>query len=147
MAHLLNAVKLSITLLAILAWLNATNHCALATIGEACVPQKCHSAAATSDSHSDGHCPEGHKPFQKNDSKDSVGCCKNFAKAAQNTDSSPQFKNAVIKLMMFSSGAQLLPVAPKADLNPHYLDSGPPASFAETVLQRSLLVHAPPAVA
>ena len=76
-----------------------------------------------------------------------MACCKDFSKAAKTDNSSPQFKNAVIKLLTFFNGVHALPSAPKADLNPHYFDSGPPSSFAESVLQRSVLAHAPPILA
>lgn len=139
----LNAFKLSVSLLAVFAWLLAVNHCLVEVIDAAGAPAETHTAAAVP-SHADGHSPGHEKQGQEDDS---ATCCKDFSKAAQTDNASPQFKNVVVKLVTFFSGVQLLPVAPKADLNPHYLDSGPPASFAESVLQRSVLAHAPPILA
>lgn len=130
------------------AWLFATNHCATAMIGAANAAQGCHSAAAAPASSHEG-CHDHHSGHQKkqNPPKDSAVCCKEFSKAAQTDNSLPQFKSFVIKLVAFFSGVHRLPVAPKADLNSHYFDTGPPASFAELVLQRSVLAHAPPILA
>ncbi|MEO5718738.1 MAG: hypothetical protein ABIR29_09230, partial [Chthoniobacterales bacterium] len=137
----LNAFKLSVSLLAVFAWLLAVNHCAVEMVEGGEPPHETHTTATAPASHSHSHGP-GHDKDSQGD--DSIVCCQDFSKAAQTDNASPQFKNVVVKLVTFFNVAQLLPVAPKANLNPHYLDSGPPASFAESVLQRSVLAHAPP---
>ena len=127
--------------MAVFAWFLAVNHCAVEMIEAAGLPHESHAPAAAPISHSHNRCPGHDKQGQE---KDSTVCCQDFSKAAQTDKASLQFKNGVIKLVAFFCGVRLLSVAPKADLNPHYLDSGPPASFAESVLQRSVLAHAPP---
>lgn len=126
------------------AWLVATNHCATAMIGSEDAAKSCHvTVAAAASGHEE--CPDHHAGNEKKDAPDdSVACCKDFSKAAQPDNASPQFKNVVVKLVTYFGAVQLLPAPPKADINPHYLDSGPPASFAESVLHRSVLAHAPP---
>ncbi len=136
-----NAFNLSVSLIAIFAWFLAVNHCAVEMVEGAEPPHETHATATAPASHSHSRGPSHDKDRQGDDSN---VCCQDFSKAAQSDNASPQFKNVVVKLVTFFSGVHLLPVAPKADLNPHYLDSGPPASFAESVLQRSVLAHAPP---
>lgn len=130
-----------------LAWFVATNHCAAEMGGAAQASGGSYAAASPSSSH--GDCPAHHSGDQqkRKGAGDSAACCKDFSKAAQTDNSSPQFKNTVLRLVVFFEVLQLSGSELKADLNPDFLDSGPPASFAEIVLQRSVLAHAPPVLA
>lgn len=143
MARSSTLANLGISFLAMFAWLVATNHCATAMIVASSAPATCHGEAATA-SH---HCHEEENGQGRAPAKDSSeACCKNF-KAATNDDAAPQFNDSALKLLVFGDVVELPSTEEKSDLDPHFLDSGPPRSFAETVLQRSILAHAPPSFA
>jgi hypothetical protein len=138
MARQFKSAKLLASLITMSAWLIATNHCAVAMTTE--------TTALQSHEMAEGDGSDHHHPGQQDHhgQTDDSDCCKDATKAAPQSGSSPKLKVAAIKLLTFLAVVQRLPVVPKADLSPHYLDSGPPASFAEIVLQRSVLAHAPP---
>ena len=127
-------------ILSIFAWLTISNHCALAGI-EAAATQaripKCH------------HCADSTPAKEKQTDADAV-CCK-VLRATLN----PQAKkigggcSAIFVLQTYFLSAVFGSEAAKAFVFPMELDTGPPfrVSFAESVLQRSILSHAPPFVA
>jgi hypothetical protein len=133
------AFRAPIVVLAALAWLAVSNHCALAALersGEMIATPTCHGM------------PDSHAPAKQKKEND-VECCKvlratlpAFPKSlvAQNV-STIAIQTYFIVLVWISEEPRLL--------CPLELDTGPPksASFAETVLQRSLLAHAPPSLA
>ena len=126
-------------LLAIFAWLHAANHCAVAGMLSA-------AAAASAEEES---CP-GHKApaeDEKRDGCDASSCCKSLAapvalaKSPTNYDAFAFIANDFPATFAFALGEQH--VAAIAEI-----DTGPPdcVSFAESILQRSLLAHAPPSL-
>ncbi len=126
--------------LAAISWLAISNHCAL---GLATIESHGSEAVTAHD------CCAGEMPAKPKPAKDrNAPCCKTLratsaiAKAWQAGDltlaSAPvDFPSAILNA----------PLAPKTARRP--LDTGPPGvgSFAESVLQRSLLAHAPPFLA
>lgn len=126
----------TLSLLLATAWLVASNHCAIA--GFAPRP------AAIAAGHE--HCPAQKAPEKRPGGCDGHNCCKSL--------SAPTV--ALTKSLSISNQFQFVPVDFRA-ISPALfggmhesllceLDTGPPVggSFAESVLQRSLLAHAPP---
>jgi len=126
--------RLAVTLLAISAWFGVSNHCALAAIqppGRVAV------------AHAHCHGPSAPAPAKQQNGED-MPCCKTLkavtpAKISANPnvlDFTPKDYFSIVLLADVSLGrAETLE-----------LDTGPPRalSFSESVLQRSLLAHAPP---
>jgi hypothetical protein len=130
-------LRAPIALLAALAWLAVSNHCALASFaGSAGM-----TAAPTCHGMHDSPAPAKQKK------EGAVECCKvlraTLPSLAKNLIAQPASSFAiqtwVVALAWMSEEPRLI--------QPLELDTGPPesASFAEMVLQRSLRAHAPPA--
>lgn len=128
----------TVTLVIAAAWVLAANHCAVACMlpqSPAASSQHEHCAGA-SDAPADNNQPAG---------CDSLNCCKSlsapatFAKKLVGYDKAfYTSKDYVVSEFVFPSDQHDAPISE--------LDTGPPGthSFAESVLQRSLLAHAPP---
>ncbi len=128
-----------IVVIAALGWLTVSNHCALAGLeGSAKMPMPaCHGSV------------EDQKAPAKHDHDGGVECCK-VLRATLLTLS----KNAAafdhFQFVLQTYVTALLPLPAERQLqSPLELDTGPPfvGSFAESVLQRSILAHAPPSLA
>jgi hypothetical protein len=131
------AARALLSLLAVVAWLHAANHCAVAGM----------LSAAAKVSAEEPSCPNHKAPAEdeKSDGCDASSCCKSLAapvsvaKAATNYD-------------LFSFVSDDFPAVADLKFGERHLatiaeiDTGPPDcfSFAEAVLQRSILAHAPP---
>jgi len=132
-------LRAPIVLLAVLAWLAVSNHCALAALDGSTAMIAAPSCHGTQD---------GRAPTKQKQEGD-VECCKvlraTLPGLAKNL--APPIASAFVIpayfITLFSASEQRPPLRPLES------DTGPPASisFAETVLQRSLLAHAPPALA
>lgn len=123
----------------LLSWFVLTNHCALATLHARLAP----SAQAEDD------VPPCHKkthqaPVKEVPCKQMAQCC-TTAKASLAGKIEVKFDTAKFELFVLSVLALLAPERAQPVLVSIY-DHGPPRaeSFAELVLQRSLLSHAPP---
>ena len=116
-------------LLTIAAWFLLSNHCALAldpsTLG------------------SDG-CPM-HSAPAKGKTVPSVPCCKDLRAVAAHATKS--FAALAIQLVGVQDYVATVCMPPRLTAQVVAADTGPPRSlsFAESILQRSLLAHAPPA--
>ena len=131
--------RLPIVAIGAVAWLAISNHCLIATIeGAARMPMpKCHGTSPANQS------PANH------DQKGGVVCCKvlraTLVKLSSNLVGADTFSFAahdyIVALISAADESRLTPVIE--------WDTGPPGadSFAESVLQRSLLAHAPPSLA
>ena len=127
-------------ILSIFAWLTISNHCALAGIEaaatQASIP-KCH------------HCTDSTPAKEKQTGADAV-CCK-VLRAPLNAQAkkSAGIGSPSFVLQTYFLSAVLGSEAAKAVVFPMELDTGPPfrVSFAESVLQRSILSLAPPFLA
>ena len=129
-------VRLPIVVLGFAAWLAISNHCAIgASEGSATMPMaSCH-----------GTSPSNHSPA-KNDQKSPVECCK-VLRATLLTPSSNLLDAATLTFVAHDYIVALISAAHELRLTPVIeWDTGPPGvdSFAESVLQRSILAHAPP---
>jgi hypothetical protein len=119
------------------AWVLAANHCGVACfLPESTTAPSEHEHCGASDAPADKDKPTG---------CDTLNCCKslsapaNFAKKLVGYDKAfYTLKDYVVSEFIFSSDQH--------DALISELDTGPPRphSFAESVLQRSLLAHAPP---
>ena len=132
-------VRLPIVAIGAAAWLAISNHCLLAAVeGAARMPMpRCHGTSPANQS------PANH------DQKGSVVCCKvlraTLLTSAKNLVSLDQFLFAPYKYFV---AIVVLPDT-SHEIGAFEWDTGPPGggSFAESVLQRSILAHAPPFVA
>jgi hypothetical protein len=117
----------------IAAWLVLSNHCALG-LGE----------SAETDSESGG-CPMHSTPAKGSPAKN-IPCCKDLrAVASHAAKNLAAVASQLVGLQDYV--AAVLTPPPRGAAQSLALDTGPPhlLSFAESILQRSLLAHAPPA--
>jgi hypothetical protein len=119
----------------ICSWIAVSNHCAFAAI------------AAHIDTRQT-ECPFHSKPLKQGQPSSQVQCCKilravSFAQSKTWARDDAKFSDANFPIQ---TGA--LVVSSLRTVAPLLLDTGPPGafSFAELILQRSLLTHAPPVV-
>jgi len=121
-------------LLTITAWLLLSNHCALGLSG----------ALAEPDSELAG-CPMHSAPAKEKPAA-SLPCCKEVRALASHAGKSVvTVATEVVGLRDYMTAIFLVP--PRLAARVLALDTGPPPSlsFAESILQRSILAHAPPA--
>ena len=123
----------STVLLTITAWLLLSNHCALGL-----------SAPIVSSDSETGGCPM-HSPPAKEKPLANIPCCKDLRAVTAHA-----MKNfaALAKQLVGEQDyvAELVAAPPRVAQLPVPLETGPPCllSFAEAILQRSILAHAPP---
>ena len=122
--------------IAICSWIAISNHCAFA-------------AMATKDASGQAACPFHSKPEKQKEQSSQVQCCKVlravvFAKTKDWARNDAKFCDA-----NFPIQARAFVVDSSRAVAPLLLGTGPPGafSFAELILQQSLLAHAPPFVA
>ena len=132
-------VRLPIVAIGFAAWLAISNHCALAAFEGAAKMSmpRCH-----------GTSPANQSPA-KHDEKGSVECCK-VLRATLLTPSSNLVSCDTFTFAAHDYIVALISAADELRLTPVIeWDTGPPGadSFAESVLQRSILAHAPPFLA
>ena len=131
-------VRLPVVALGALAWLAISNHCAIAAMEMAAKPEgvpHCHSAPTE-------------KPVPTKRGQSAVECCK----ILRATLLTPSKKVAAFDQWNFTLQKYVIALVslslPLVVHLPLELDTGPPfaVSFAESVLHRSLLAHAPPSL-
>jgi hypothetical protein len=122
-------------IIAILSWIAISNHCSLGAFASAAKPQMI-----------PGECPFHSKPAKSKEQPAGMQCCKILravvAKLANNwARDDGKFSDVDLRIEKSALTAHLLTTPP-----PLLLDTGPPSigTFAELILQRSLLAHAPP---
>ena len=128
--------RFAVVAIAICSWIAVSNHCAFA-------------AVASESNKAQTECPFHSKPAKQKEQSAQVQCCKVlravlFAKTKDWARNDAQFCDAnfpvqTCTFVAYSSRA----------VAPLLLDTGPPGaySFAELILQSSLLAHAPPFLA
>jgi hypothetical protein len=122
--------------IAIFSWIAISNHCAFA-------------AMATKDASVQAACPFHSKPEKQKEQSSQVQCCKILRAVAPTIAKSWTRSDSVFSDIDFPFEDCRLFAHFRDALAPLLLDTGPPGahSFAELILQRSLLAHAPPTVA
>ena len=125
-----------VVLLILSAWFSISNHCALGALEH---PTKagmtaCHEPCADSTPAKD-----------KKPSGEAV-CCKLLRATLAKTNNSAGYDASAFILQQYFLASLFLGDDVQPASSPEELDTGPPfaASFAESVLQRSILAHAPP---
>lgn len=123
-----------IALIAAFGWLAISNHCVLGMVESAktiALQPACHGVP--------------HVPKPDNDQ---APCCKVLRATIELSKPLVAYDSANFSLQPDFAGLLIL-AEHSASLRPLELDTGPPhsESFAESVLQRSILAHAPPSVA
>ncbi|PYL43613.1 MAG: hypothetical protein DME29_06495 [Verrucomicrobia bacterium] len=130
------ALRLPLVLLIAAAWFGISNHCALGALQHASAMQlpKCHASN-----------PENPAPAKHNQ-KSEVECCK-VLRATLLVASSSFVAGDTLSFAPYIYVLRFIPAADQSQLGRFCeWDTGPPgaASFAESVLQQSILAHAPP---
>src|SRR6266404_4285236 len=125
-----------VVMVAICSWIAISNHCAFA-------------ALATKPASAQNECPFHSKPAKQKEQSPQVQCCKILravvlAKTKDWARNDAKFCDA-----NFPVQAGAFVVYSSRTVAPLLLDTGPPGafSFAELILQQSLLAHAPPILA
>ncbi len=119
-----------------ISWFIATNHCALGLMRPTVQAEAEHS-----------HCHAGKTVPGKNLPSDGLReCCRTLQAAPVPEKAEVKFDASKFQLPHFALLQVLAPQKTARALPSFVLDHGPPraVSFAESVLQRSLLCHAPP---
>ena len=121
----------------ICSWLAISNHCAVA-------------ALATKTDTASTECPFHSKPAKQEKQSAGAQCCKILrAVASVATKSWTRADAKLLDADRYYDERRLITEHSQTALVPLFLDTGPPGadSFAELILQRSLLAHAPPSLA
>jgi hypothetical protein len=125
--------RYAVVVIAICSWIAVSNHCAFA-------------AVATEIDKAQTDCPFHSKPAKQKEQSSQVQCCKIlravvFAKTKDWARNDAKFSAA-----NFPVQASAFVLCSSRAVVPLLLDTGPPGafSFAELILQQSLLAHAPP---
>jgi hypothetical protein len=131
------AARSFVTITAITSWFAISNHCAFA-------------ALATKTDAASTECPFHSKPAKQEKQSAGAQCCKILRAVAWAATKSwdrddAKFSNAD----RHHDERALTNAFSQTTMAPLFLDTGPPRahSFAELILQRSLLAHAPPVLA
>jgi hypothetical protein len=129
-------IRIAVVLTTVVAWLSISNHCAVGAL----VVTKASSAPRM-------QCHGSQPSPSKRSSDEKIPCCKLLRATVASNAKTLQaanhdffgFQSWIISDIAFSS--EVLSVSAT-----HELNTGPPfaSSFAESVLQRSILAHAPP---
>jgi hypothetical protein len=131
-----SSVRGAIVVIAICSWVAISNHCAFA-------------ALATKTDSVRTECPFHSKPAKQKEQSSQVQCCKVLrAVVLANTKSWTRDDTNFFDANLHPAEFRFTALVHNA-LAPLFLDTGPPdaQSFAESILQRSLLAHAPPSTA
>jgi len=130
-------IRLAVVLTTMVAWFSISNHCALggliAKTNSAVAPMHCH----------------GNQPApSKKSSEEEMPCCKMLRATITSEAKIVEVASQNFLPIQHWIVAELISTA-ETQLPPLKLDTGPPfaGSFAESVLQRSILAHAPPSLA
>jgi hypothetical protein len=130
------STRCAVVLVAICSWIAISNHCAFA-------------AMATKDDSAQAACPFHSKPEKQKEQSSQVQCCKVLRAIVPIVAKSWAPSERDVSDIHFPFEECRLLAHFRDALAPLLLDTGPPDahSFAELILQRSLLAHAPPTVA
>lgn len=121
--------------LLMISWFIATNHCAIGLMKRTGQAEAEHS-----------HCHPATTPAKDAPAEGVLQCCKGIHGTLAPAKAKVKFDESKFQLQLFALVQMLAPVSAEQEHSPFIFDHGPPraVSFAECVLQRSLLGHAPP---
>ena len=131
------AIRISIVLTTIVAWLSISNHCAVGAMV----------AAKTQSPMAQMHCHGSQPSPSKKSGEEEMPCCKVLRATLAGQGKIVQVASKDFLPVQSWIVAELISAtAAQGHRTPLELDTGPPfaGSFAESVLQRSILAHAPP---
>jgi hypothetical protein len=130
-------MRTSMVLVAVVSWVTISNHCALAAF-----------ASERSPSQTDC-CPHHADPAKQQKQPDVQPCCRILRAIVAHPAKNPTCRAIDIPRADLASAELIIFAPPKISVKPNALDTGPPGafSFAELILQRSILSHAPPSLA
>jgi hypothetical protein len=127
--------RVFVVLATLAAWLSISNHCAFGAL------------IATQGAMASMHCHGKQPSPSKKNSQDEIPCCKVLRATLIVSAKIVQGSNKIfLPIPKWILAGRILSSEGQFHRVPLAVDTGPPAaaSFAETVLQRSLLAHAPP---
>jgi len=129
-------VQLAIVLFIIFSWIAISNHCAFG-------------AVAAQAGASPTACPFHSKPAKQKEQSTEIQCCKILRAVVSTAAKSWTRDHTSFSDVDLSFERSVLIVTSRNASLPLLLDTGPPGarSFAELILQRSILAHAPPFLA
>lgn len=129
-----------IALVTAVAWFLAANHCAVASFAAPLT------AASTGHEHCGGSSDTPADQEKPNDC-DGLNCCKSLSAPASFAKKLVGYDKAFYAIKDYVV-SQIVFLTEQHDASISELDTGPPPAhgFAESVLQRSLLAHAPPSL-
>jgi hypothetical protein len=142
------SLRWAIVTVAICSWIAVSNHCAFAAItpsGTGCQPESHHRQDADAT-----RCPFHSKPAKQNEQSSHVECCKILRAVVFAQSNAWARDDTKFNDTNFSAETGVVLACSLRAIAPLSLDTGPPLhafSFAELILQQSLLAHAPPLVA
>ena len=131
---LYNVIRFAVVLTTMVAWFSISNHCALGGL-----------IAKTDSAVASMHC-HGNQPAPSNkSSEEEMPCCKMLRATITSEAKVVEVASKTFLPIQDWIVAELISAA-ETQLSPLEIDTGPPfaGSFAESVLQRSILAHAPP---
>lgn len=126
-------IRCAAVLIAISSWIAVSNHCAFA-------------AVASQTNARQSKCPFHSKPEKQNEQSSNVQCCR-ILRAVVLAKGKPWARDEMrFDAVSFPIATDAVVACQPRVAVPLLLDTGPPGafSFAELILQRSLLAHAPP---
>lgn len=152
--------RLIASLLVMLSWMVATNHCALGLMAVADGGENhlgVHRSGVGDQDEDADNCPDDpghHGECPGHDHSKGSGspgaCCQSILAPALVTTKLVSYDSSRVALQAFILTVFKLAASLQPRLAPLEIDTGPPPgsiSFAESVLQRSILAHAPPLLA
>jgi hypothetical protein len=128
-------IRCAVVAIAICSWIAVSNHCAFA-------------AVASEIGKAQAECPFHSKPAKQKEQSSQVQCCKVLRAVVFAKTKDWARNDAKFCVASFPTQEGAFVVYPVRVVTPLLLDTGPPGafSFAELILQSSLLAHAPPFV-
>jgi hypothetical protein len=131
------SMRWAVVTVAICSWIALSNHCAFA-------------AVATENHNAETECPFHSKPAKQKEQSSHVQCCKILRAVVFAQSKAWERDDAKFSDANFAVATGAFVVRSLRIVAPLLLDTGPPLrafSFAELILQQSLLAHAPPFLA
>lgn len=137
--HRAGVLRIGLVLITTVSWLTIANHCALTSLFAArakTITALCH------------HCAGEQSPV-KNQNDCGSECCKTLHATLIAAKKLIDYDAGLLALQPYFVAPLILRNEPKVTLFGGELDTGPPfaKTFAESILQRSILAHAPPSLA